>query len=119
MSGIQNLLTLPQEILDQIILEFGSVAGLYKKVFDLNQEEYRLTGSNSPRLKVIENELFDIEDKLEGFGVTDGRDITSDIAADFGEIIVNKRIQDLDKYLKQFGTDFETMRKWLKDNYNI
>lgn len=119
MQGLKQLLDLPEEIKEQINNDFGSVGNLYRKVFDLNQEEYKLTGSNSPRLAEISNELYDIEDKLESYGVSDGRDITSDISSDFGDIIVSKRIADLNRFLEPLGTDFETMQKWLKENYDI
>lgn len=119
MEGLKQLIELPESVKEQIIQDFGSISGLYQKVFDLNQEEHKLTGTNSSRLEEIANELFDIEDKLESYGLADGSDITSDIAADYGEIIVNKRIADLNKYLEPLGTDFEKMQKWLKENHGI
>jgi hypothetical protein len=119
MQGLKQLLDLPDEIKEQIINDFGSVGNLYRKVFDLNQEEYKLTGNNSPRIAEIQNELYDIEEKLESYGVTDGRDITTDISSDFGDIIVSKRIDDLNRFLQPLGTDFETMQIWLKENYGI
>lgn len=119
MQGLKQVLDLPEEIKEQINIDFGSAGNLYRKVFDLNQEEYKLTGSNSSRLAEIRNELYDIEDKLESYGVPDGRDITSDISSDFGDIIVSKRIADLNRFLEPLGTDFETMQIWLKENYGI
>ena len=119
MQGLIRLRKLPKEVQDKILSEFGGIEKLYQNVFDLNAESYRLTGSKNPRLDEIQNELFDIEDKLEEFGITDGSDFTSEIASDFGDIIVTKRINDLNKYLAQFGTDFATMQKWMKDKYGI
>jgi frataxin-like iron-binding protein CyaY len=119
MQGLDRLLNLPENIRTEIENVYGSVQDLYQKIFDLNAEEYSLTGSNSPRLNQIQAEIYDIEDKLEEFGITDGSDITTEIASDFGEIIVNKQITKLNVYLSQFGTDFDTMRKWLKNKYNI
>ena len=119
MQGLIRLKKLPKDIQDKIVSEFGSIEGLYQKVFDLNAEEYRLTGTKNPRIDKIRNEIFDIDDKLEEFGITDGSDFTSEIASDFGNIIVSKKISDLNKYLAQFGTDFDTMQKWLKDKYGI
>lgn len=119
MQGLKQLLELPDDIKQQIVNDFGSIGHLYRKVFDLNQEELKLTGSKSPRLKEIENELFDIEDMLESYGDIDGRDITSEIASDFGEIVVGKKIADLNEFLQPLGTDFSTMQKWLKDNFGI
>lgn len=119
MNGLNRLLQLPVEIKGKINKEFGSIQNLYQKVFDLNAEEYTLTGSKSPRLKQIQQEIYDIEDRLEDFGLTDGSDLTIEISSDFGEIIVNKEISKLNEYLAQFGTDFDTMRKWFKDKYEI
>ena len=119
MEGLDQILRLPEEIKEKIKQEFGSEFELYQKVFDLNKEQHQLTGSGSPRLSDIENELFDIEDKLEEMRIVDGRDITSDIASDYGEILVNKRIDDLNKYLEPLGTDFNKMQQWLKNNYGI
>ena len=51
--------------------------------------------------------------------MTDGSDITNEISSDFGEIIVNKQIKELNKYLAQLGTDFNTMRDWMKKKYDI
>lgn len=119
MNGLKQLFELPDEIKEQIVSDFGSISRLYQKVFDLNKEESKLTGTDSPRLDAIAIELFDIEDKLESYGITDGRDITSDIASDYGEIIINKGINDLNKYLEPLGTDFEMMQKWLKENYGV
>lgn len=119
MQGLNHLLNLPAGIKQQIVTDFGNISNLYKKVFDLNQEELKLTGSKSPRLQDIKNELFDIEDKLESYGVTDSREITTKIASDFGEIVVGNKIVNLNKFLQPLGTDFATMQKWLKDNYGI
>jgi cation transport regulator ChaB len=47
MQGLKILLDLPEEIKEQIINDFGSVGNLYRKVFDLNQEEYKLTGGEN------------------------------------------------------------------------
>jgi len=119
MQGLDRLLNLPDNIKTEIENEYGSVQDLYQKIFDLNAEEYSLTGSKSPRLNKIQTETYDIEEKLEEFGLTDGSDITTEISSDFGEIIVNKRVTALNDYLSKFGTDFDTMRDWLKNKYNI
>ena len=119
MEGFIKLIKLPLDIQNKIISEFGGIESLYQNVFDLNAESYRLTGTKNPRLDEIRKELFDIENKLEEFGIMDGSDFTSEISSDFGDIIVSKRINNLNKYLAQFGTDFDTMQKWLKDKYGI
>ena len=119
MEGLKKLLELPENIKEQIIQNFGSISEFYQTVFELNQEQHKLTRTNSLRPEEIAKELFDIEDTLESYGIADGGDITSDIAADYAEIIANKGIADLNKYLEPLGTDFETMQKWLKENYGI
>jgi len=119
MQGLIRLKRLPKEIQEKIVAEYGTVERLYQKVFDLNSEEYRLTGTKNPRIGEIHSELYNIEAKLEEFGINDGSIFITEIASDFGEIIVTRKINDLNKYLAQFGTDFETMQKWLKDNYGI
>lgn len=122
MTGLNYLQSLPEEIKNKIIAEWGSIAIFYKTVFDLNATDYRLAMTKpngfEQQRATIEKTLFEIEDKLDDFGI-DGRDVTSEISSDHGDIIVNKKIQHLDNYLKQFGTDFETMRKWMKDSYGI
>tara|TARA_Y100001001_G_C7961319_1_gene292631 strand:- start:315 stop:680 length:366 start_codon:yes stop_codon:yes gene_type:complete len=119
MQGLKRLLCLPENVKNQIVNAYGSVQNLYQKIFDLNAEEYGLTGSGSPRLNEIQTEIYHIEDQLEEFGLTDGNDIITEISSDFGEIIVNGHIKELNNYLSQFGTDFDTMRQWLKSKYNI
>lgn len=122
MEGLKMLTSLPIDIKKSIVQEFGSIETLYKKVFDLNAEDYGLH-MNKPkgyqsRQQAINSELLDIEDKLEELGL-DGRDVTSEISSDHGEIIVNRRVQDLDNYLRQIGTDYETIKAWLKNSYGI
>jgi len=119
MQGLDRLLKLPDNIKTEIENEYGSIQDLYQNIFDLNAEEYRLTGSKNPRLNEIQTEIYNIEDKLEEIGLTDGSDITVEISSDFSEIIVNNRITKLNEYLSQYGTDFDAMREWLKNKYNI
>ena len=52
--------------------EFGSVHKLYKKIFDLYREDAQLYYESSllnARMKQIQNELFEIEDKLNAIGI--------------------------------------------------
>lgn len=123
MVGLSFLQKLPIEIKTKINSEFGSIEELYKLIFNLHSNDYKLfiskpSGFENERQK-IKQELYQIEDKLESFGITDGSDITNEIMADHGEIIVNKHVQKLDNYLSQFGTDFKTVREWMKRNYGI
>ncbi|SDD70745.1 hypothetical protein SAMN05216464_102336 [Mucilaginibacter pineti] len=116
MDGLKILNSLTDDQKSAITQKFGSIGQLYKKVFDLTNQEYVLRNSN--RQVEIQDQLFDIEDKLDEIGL-DGHYIKSQISSDFGEIIVNKAIKSLDAELKKFGTDYETMRDWMKDKYGI
>ena len=37
----------------------------------------------------------------------------------FKKNISKKKSKELNKYLEQFGTDFNSMRAWLKNKHNI
>ncbi|SFN97796.1 hypothetical protein [Salegentibacter flavus] len=122
MEGLEYLRSLSQEAKDKISAEFGGIENLYQTVFDINKTEYNLY-ANKPenyksQLQLAENALNEIEERLEEIGL-DGRDVTTEISNDFGEIIVSKNINALDIYLKQHGTDYLTMRDWIKKNYGI
>jgi hypothetical protein len=122
MSGLNFLSQFPEEVKEKIIVEFGSIQNLYKKIFDLYQRQhslYRIKPIDNQAVANIDNEIYEIEEKLEELGVEDGSDITSEISSDFGEIIVKKENNTLDLYFKERGTDYETMRSWLKDEYGI
>ena len=122
MEGLEYLRSLSQETKEKISSEFGGIENLYKTVFDINKTEHSLY-ANKPenyksQLQLAENSLNEIENRLEKIGL-DGRDVTTEIASDFGEIVVSKNINALDNYLKQHGTDYLTMRDWIKENYGI
>ena len=123
MIGLSYLQRLPDDIKAKISSEFVSIEELYKLIFSLHFNDYKLyinkpNGFEEERQN-IQNKLYQIENKLESFGVTDGSDITNEISSDHGEIIVNRQIQKLDNYLSQFGTDFKTVREWMKTTYGI
>ena len=122
MEGHNTLHSLPQDTKNAISEKFGSIGQLYKRVFDLENENYRLHISKlvgkEVRQAEIRNELSEIEMDLDEIGIN-GDDILLDISNDHGEIILQRKISDLDNYLRKFGTDFETMRKWMKDDYGI
>jgi hypothetical protein len=122
MTGLNFILQLPDEIKNKISTEWGSIGNFYRLVFDLNAQDYKLAtqkpnGYEQQRAD-IEKTLYDIEEKLDEFGI-DGRDVTTEISSDHGEIIVQRHVQNLDHHLRKFGTDFETLRKWMKDKYGI
>ena len=119
MTGLQELLGLPEDIKKQIADEFGSVNEFYKMVFDLYAEEYQVYTKKpngfQERLNAIQKQLYDIQDKLDDFGL-DGHGIVTEISSDHGEIVVSRNITQLDQYLKQFGTNFEEMKKWINNH---
>lgn len=122
MEGLSYLLSISEEQKEKINSEFGSIENLYKQVFELSNDEYTLFTSKpikyQQKIQIIKNKLDDIESKLDEIGL-DGQDITSEISNDHSEIIVERHITILDKELNKFGTDFMTIRQWLKDNYKI
>lgn len=119
MEGLDKLLKLDNGETEIIINEYGNIQNFYRTIFNLNLEEYNLNNSNDPRLNTIRTELLQIEMRLEGLGVNNAHDLITDISADFTEIIVNRRIAELNKYLISLGTDFDEMRKWINEKYNI
>ena len=79
MSGLNLLNQFPEEIKEKIIAEFGSIQDLYKKIFDLYQRQhslYKIKPLDNQKVANIDNEIYDIEEKLEELGVEDGSDIT-------------------------------------------
>lgn len=123
MSGLEILKSLPDTIKGQIAQQYGSIEKFYQLVFSLNATDYNLFMKKSAGYQVaqqqIQNQIEQIEYKLESFGLEDGSYITNEISCDHGEIIVNREIHKLDNYLRQNGSDYNSMRKWLNDNYGI
>lgn len=119
MEGLEKLLKLDNGEKDIIINEYGNIQNFYQTVFNLNLEEYNLHNSHNPRLNAIRTELLQIEMRLEELGINNAHDLITDISADFTEIIVNRRIAELNEYLTSLGTDFDEMRKWINEKYNI
>lgn len=123
MTGLEIIKKLPNDIKGKIITEYGGIEEFYQMVFDLYVKEYRLfigkPEGYREKLAEIETQINDIEDKLEELGLEDGRTITSNISSDNTEIIANKHVQKLDEYLKANGSDYVTMRAWMKKQYGI
>lgn len=122
MNTIEKLVTLTESQKNELVNKFGSTDELYKIIFDLHNSEYKLYLAKpldfSIQVNSIQHKLISIEQFLDEIGI-DGHYIISDIAGDHGEIIVKGRINELDNYLKKFGTNYEEMRKWIKETYGI
>ena len=122
MTGLEELKQLPDEIKSKIIVEWGSIENFYKKAFELIALEYKLSmqkpSGYQQRVQTIENEILDIEDKLEEFADGCG-DIIVEIRSDLGDIIIYRNAQKLDSYLTQSGLEYQGIRKWMSDNYGI
>lgn len=112
MEGIKSLESLPEQVKDSIGKEFGSLNELYRRIFDINHSERMAHRQRDQKaISACEQELLDIEDKLEELGAEDGRDITTAIASDYGDLVVKETIDNLNKHLARQGTNFESMRK--------
>jgi len=121
MTGLEFIENYPADIKEKITAEFKSIENLYRTIFELNNQQYNLYKTkpiDKQKISEIDNKLFDIEEKLEEFGI-DGRDVTVEVSNDFGELMVKREVSALNSYLKQRGTDYNTMRKWLKDYFNV
>jgi hypothetical protein len=122
MTGFEYLQTLSSEQKEGIERKFENLDNLYQKIIELNSLEYNLTIQKpegyKEKLQKIENQLYDIENKLDELGL-EGKDVTTEIGCDFSEVIVTKKVQKLDEYLKTKGTDFKTMRDWIYKKFNL
>ena len=115
MEGIESLRNLPEQVKDRIGEEYGSLNDLYRHIFNINHNERMAhRQSDQEAISRYEQELLDIEDRLEELGAEDGRDITTASASDYGDIIVKETIDNLNDHLARQGTDFESMRKYLR-----
>jgi translation elongation factor EF-1beta len=124
MKGFELLQSLSNEIKKQICQEYKSIECFYQYVFDLNVQHFNLFMKKpegyTEQIDKIKNELYDIDEKLESFGITEGDYITNEIGGDCNEIIAGKYIVTLENDLrKNFGTSYETMRVWLRENSGI
>src|SRR2546429_399976 len=103
MSALKKIKNLPEEITNNINLEFGCVEFLYKNVFDLYEEDYRLFKLKQPgsesRLKEIKKELTKVENRLNDFGM-DGKAILKSISNDHEEALLSKLVNDLNSYMQ-------------------
>lgn len=123
MNGLEFLKSQPKQVKDKIIEKYGNLEKYYELVFLIYEADRKWfsvkTEDGRIKMKKIENKLNELEDELESFGADDGHWILTEISSDHGEMIVRENIQNLDKYLNQFGLDLETMRKYVKEKYDI
>ena len=121
MDAITILKNLPQDIKSKIDKEYGNWQQVYIMVYVSSANDYFLLKTKpigyEKMRNDVQNELYDVKDKLDEFGL-DGHSLVTDISSDFTETIVTRTITDLDNYLAQFGSLFEFMRaavnKYLK-----
>jgi hypothetical protein len=123
MNGLEFLKTQPESVKKKIIEKYESLEKFYGLVFLIYEAEHKWvsvkTADGKIKMQKIENKLNELEAELESFGADDGHWILTEISSDHGEMIVRKNIQNLDKYLNQFGLDFETTRKYMKEKHDI
>jgi hypothetical protein len=86
MTGLELLGKLPENVKAKISGKYGSLEKFYQRVFELSSQDYKALGKNS----LITNEVYNIEDELEVFGVVDGSSITQEIRNDFADTVVAK-----------------------------
>ena len=122
MLGFTRLSNLNNTIKDKIKMEYGSIENLYKQVFELYTKDFKLhmtSPKDNKQINVIKGEIYKIDEKLEEFGIQDGSEITLEIGNDHNEIVLNNEITKLDNLLKAHGSDYPTMREWIKKNHGI
>ncbi|WP_439900904.1 hypothetical protein [Vibrio cholerae] len=118
MQGLKDLDRLADNVKVGIIAKYGSLNDLYKTLMNLNHQERLAFIAKDENKKIeIQNEVNNIENYIESLGVEDATDITVSISNDYGDIVAKERIDNLNVYLAQFGTDFEAMRDALQKKY--
>ena len=100
MQGLELLNKLPETTQKAIISKYGSLKNYYQHVYKLYQADRYWFSNKTDVAKTkrqeIQNQLFDLEDELETFGLTDGHAVLTEISSDHGEEV-------LDDFLKKLG----------------
>jgi len=108
MKGLNMLRCLSMEKTTMIDDEFGSLENLYKKIFELHEEDFKLYKSKTygylARLEQIRNDLYEIEDRLNEMGI-DGFNIVSTISNDQEELMLSKKVLNLDSIERVPGSN--------------
>jgi len=104
-KGLRFIFNLPEEIKQKIESEYGNIESLYGKISELVLNDFKLnfTNANPKLINQNQKELYEIEDKLEEFGVEDSTEITSEIRSDYDEIFALKEIAKLELKLNELG----------------
>jgi len=122
MEGLDFLKVQSEPLKRRIIEKYGSLEKYYEFVLLIYEAEYKWFSVKSlegeENRKKINDKLNELEDELNHFGADDGHWILTEISSDQSDGIIRKKIQNLDEYLNQFGTNFEEMRKHIKEKYD-
>jgi hypothetical protein len=122
MDSLKELKSPPAEIQQRIAAEFGGAEKLHQKIFDLHSETHLLTKKRPknylPRIIEIRDELYKIEDKLDGFGMV-GYKLISRVSDEIAEIEITKLVDELKINLKQHGASSNEMKAWIKKHFEV
>ncbi|MBE8723687.1 hypothetical protein [Flavobacterium hungaricum] len=121
MTGLKFIENYPSDIREKITNKYGNIENLYQTIFKLIVEDYKsyqMMPRNDQKISKIQNQLFAIEEKLDGFGI-EGIDVIAEVRSDYGDLLVNREINALNEFLKDLGIEYPTVRQWLNDTYNI
>jgi hypothetical protein len=122
MNSLKEIKSLPAEIQKRIEDEFGGAESLHQKVFELHTESVLLNKTKPknylPRIIEIRDELYKIEDKLDGFGLV-GYKLISRVSDEIAEIEITKLVDELKINLKQHGSSSEEMKAWIKKHFEV
>jgi len=101
MQGLELLKKLPEKTQQAIISKYGSLESYYQHVYKLYQSDRHWFSNKTQEAKIkrqeIQNQLFDLEDELETFGLIDGHAVLTEISSDHGKEV-------LDGFLKKLGS---------------
>jgi hypothetical protein len=121
-DAITILKNLPQHIRSKIDETYGSWEQLYERVYVSSANDYfllRMKPAGYEKMRNdVQNELYNIKQKLDEFGL-DGHSLVTDVSRAFTETIVTRTITDLDTYLAQFATSFDFMKAAVNKYLNL
>ena len=119
MENYDKLFFLPEEFKTKIEKEFGSLAKLYRMVYDLEMEKFHLVYPKSAereiKIKAIDKSLDAIENKIDNTGIFGCR-IIAQINDDFASMLMKEKLMSDAFYKKKFGNSYEDMKEWLENS---